>query len=225
MTDRRQFTAWIVSRGVVAGILASIVATSAPAADPGSWWSLVTHSDGVAGLYLNLDLGAAKYPSDIDVTAVPGISVRSVDSHTVIPAGALDFGWRLTPNFSAETGFADLGRTSAALANRGQVSVSVRGPTVAFIGSLPFDNWESYLKVGYLYSAAGVSIDGFPASASGTSLDTFDPFVAAGLLCAFDDHWYTRLEFEHYQGVGYVIANATESININVATVGVGFRF
>jgi hypothetical protein len=225
MIDRRRYAAWTVSGRVVAGILASTIATSASAADPGSWWNLVAHSDAATGFYVNLDLGAARYPSDIDVTAVPAISLQSVDSHTAALAGALELGWRFTPNFSAETGFADLGSTSAAWSNIGQVSLSIRGPTVAFIGFLPFDSWESYLKVGYLFSDADLSINGRPTLGSGASLDTYVPFVAAGVLYAFDNHWTTRLEFDHYQGVGYDFANATETININTATVGIGFRF
>jgi hypothetical protein len=223
MTDRRRLAAWRVF-GPVSGILASAIATAAPPYDPGSVWSLVTHSDNVGGLYVSLDLGAATYPHGIAV-AVPGIALQSADSHTVTTAGAIDFGWRFSPNFSAEAGFADLGRTTSAFTSGANMSLSIRGPTAAFIGSMGFDRWESYLKLGYLFSDAELTINGAPPLGSGASRDTFATFVAAGALYTFDDRWYMKLEFDHYQGVGYDVGDAAETTNINVGTVGVGLRF
>jgi OmpA-like transmembrane domain len=238
MTIRWPSAAWTDLRRVVLGVLVSALTTAALAADPGSfpnpYSDLVGYFRRASGFYLNLDLGAAKYPDSIDVGA-PSLILKSVDSRTVDTAWGLAFGWRFTPYFASEAGYADLGGETVVLtggaatnAALGNARLAIRGPTVAFIGSIPFDAWEGYVKVGYLFSDADLSFSGSNQTrpfGPDSSRTTPAPFAALGALYKFDDRWFTKLEVDHYQSVGYDSSNGTDTISVNVVAVGVGLRF
>ena len=226
-------------RQLVVGAVGCVGATTALGAEPGPFPSpdignLVEFFRQATGFYLDLDLGAATYPASLDGSTA-GLAVRLADSHTGDFAWGFAFGWRFTPNFSSEAGYADLGNTSGVLAGSpgangatGKFSLAIRGPTVAFVGTVPFDSWEGYVKVGYLFANADLSLlgsEGTLASGADSSRSTAAPFAAAGVVYRFDDHWSTELEFRRYENVGYDASNGTDTININAATVGVGVRF
>jgi OmpA-like transmembrane domain len=226
-------------RQFVVGALGCLGATAALAADPGPFPSpdignLVEFFREATGFYLGLDLGAAAYPASVEGSAAD-IAVRLADSHTGDFAWGFAFGWRFTPNFSSEAGYADLGNTSGVLAGSpgangasGRFSLAIRGPTVAFVGTVPFDAWEGYVKVGYLFANADLALlgsEGTLASGADASRSTAAPFAAAGVVYRFDDRWSTQLEFRRYENVGYDGSNSADTININAATLGVGVRF
>jgi hypothetical protein len=200
MTHRRRSAA-LTARHIVLGCFASTIATTA-LADPVPYPSIATnfldYFRAATDFYLDLDVGAALYPAIIAPT-VEGIAVRSVDSHTGDVAWGAAFGWRFTPYFAAEAGFADLGRTSAAITGnpitigaQGKLGLSIGGPTVGFVGTVPFDTWEGYLKVGYLFSQADLTISG-SAPIPDVSTSSYAPFVALGVRYEFDDRWYAKL--------------------------------
>jgi hypothetical protein len=226
-------------RQFIVGALGCVGATAALAAAPGFFPSpdtgdLVDFFRRATGFYLDLDLGAAAYPSALEGSTAD-IAVRLADSQTGDLAWGFAFGWRFTPNFSAQAGYADLGNTSGVLAGSpgangasGRFSLAIRGPTVAFVGTVPFDSWEGYVKVGYLFANADLALlgsEGTLTSGADASRSTAAPFAAVGVVYRFDDQWSTQLEFRRYENVGYDGSNSADTININAATVGVGVRF
>ena len=238
MTNRRSSAALRAIQRIVSGVLASVLATSALAADsgylPNTSLNLVNYFRSASGLYVDLDVGAAQYPNTIDVGA-PDIVLKSVDSRTVDTAWGLAFGWRFTAYFATEVGYVNLGRESVTLSDgsaanhaAGSATLAIQGPTIAFTGSIPFDAWESYLKVGYLFSNAGLSFSGTigPGPLGGDfSKESPAPFAALGVLYKFDERWYAKLELERYQNVAYDSSNTTNTVNVNAGTAGIGFRF
>jgi hypothetical protein len=238
MTNRWSSAALRAIQCVVSGVFPSVLATSAFAADsgylPDTSLDLVSFFRRANGLYVDVDVGAAQYPNTIDVGA-PDIVLKSVDSRTVDTAWGLAFGWRFTPYFATEVGDVNLGRESATLSDgsaanhaAGNVTLAIQGPTIAFTGSIPFDAWESYLKVGYLFSDADLSFSGSIGPGPlgyDFSKESPAPFAALGVLYKFDDRWYARLELERYQNVAYDSSNTTNTVNVNAGTVGIGLRF
>jgi OmpA-like transmembrane domain len=218
----------------VVGVFSCALASGPLAADPGSfpnpYANLVDFFRRADGLYLNLDVGGSAYPSTFD-GGVAGVAARFADTHTADLAWGLAFGWRFTPNFSSEAGFAALGSTSGTVVANGapgRFSLAIHGPTVAFIGTVPFDTWEGYVKVGYLFSNADLSVagsSGSPGPGGDTSRYSSAAFAALGVVYKFDERWYTKLEFQHYQNVGYNGNDGADTININAGTVGLGLRF
>ncbi len=203
---------------VVFGALVIIVTDSAHADDSGS--------------YADFDLGVAKYSYATEVK-FPSATLRAGDPGIKNTSWGLNVGYRFIPYLGAEAGYVSLGKASVPALDtasggtaHGTASFDSKGPTLALVGAVQLHDFELFLKLGYLFAHADLSVAGTNGS---TKLDTRvtastpAPLAGAGIRYAFNDHWHVKLEFDHYDGIGD--AATTGSVNINAATLGIGCRF
>ena len=204
---------------VVAGILA-LVATQSASADE-------------SGFYTDLDLGQAQYPYSTAIDS-HGVTLSSANPHVKDTSWDSTVGYRFTPYFGAEVGYVNLGKGSASLSDasdtgssQGAARFTSRGPTLSLVGAVQIGNLEAFLRLGYLFAHAVLSVattvDAAARLNTTVSANTLAPFAGLGLRYAFNDRWHLKLEFDRYDDVGD--AATTGTANINVATLGVGYRF
>ena len=203
---------------VVLGILAIVTARSAIA--------------GESGFYADLDIGQARYPYSALVN-LHGVTLRSVDAPIKDTSWGATAGYRFTPYFGSEVGYVNLGKASIPVANasepgatQGEARFTSKGATAALVGAVQVGNLEAFLRVGYLFSHADLSVaavDGSTKLNTTVSANRLTPFGGLGFRYAFDDFWHVKIEFDRYDDVGD--AARTGAANINVATLGVGCRF
>lgn len=203
---------------VVLGILTIVTARSAAA--------------GESGLYADLDIGQAKYPYSALVD-LHGVTLRSVDVPIKGTSWGATVGYRFAPYFGSEVGYVNFGKASPPVANapepgatQGAARFTSAGATVALVGAVQVGNLEAFLRVGYLFAHADLSVaavDGPTKLNTTVTANTLAPFGGLGFRYAFDDFWHVKIEFDRYDDVGD--AARTGAANINVATLGVGCRF
>ena len=201
---------------VALGILAIAAARSASAED--------------SGFYADLDLGQARYPYST-IIDLHGVVLSSVNPRIKDTSWGGTVGYRFTPYLGSEVGYVNLGKGSASVSDasgaaQGKASFTARGPTLVLVGAAQISNLEAFVRLGYLFAHADLTvaaIDG-PTKLNATiSANTPAAFGGLGFRYAFNDHWHLKLEFDHYDGVGD--AATTGTVNINIATFGVGCRF
>lgn len=108
----------------------------------------------------------------------------------------------------------------------GTASFDSKGPTLALVGAVQLHDFEMFLKLGYLFAHADLSVVGINGSTklnTRVTASTPAPLAGAGIRYAFNDHWHVKLEFDHYDRIGD--AQTTGSVNINATTLGIGCRF
>jgi hypothetical protein len=147
--------------------------------------------------------------------------------------GGGNVGYRFIPYFGAEAGYVSLGKgpvpaadVSGAGNTHGMVEFAARGPTLGLVGAVQVGNLEAFLKLGYLFAHADLSVtatDGATKLNTRLTASTPAPVAGVGLRYAFNESWHVKFEFDHYDRVGD--AQTTGAANINVAAFGIGCRF
>jgi hypothetical protein len=106
------------------------------------------------------------------------------------------------------------------------VGFTSKGPTLGLVGAVQVGNLEAFLKLGYLFAHADLSVaatDGPTKLNTRMTASTPAPVAGLGFRYAFNESWHVKFEFDHYDRVGD--AETTGAANINVAAFGIGCRF
>jgi hypothetical protein len=203
---------------VVSGGLAVFVTTLARADDSGS--------------YADFDLGRAAYSVATDVH-FPAVTLSAVDSHIKDTSWGVTLGYRFIPYFGTEVGYVSLGKESFPAVDiggdagaHGTTSFFSGGPTLALVGAFQVGYLEMFVRAGYLFARAELSVvgtDGATKLNGKMTATTPVPLGGIGLRYEFSERWHVKFEFDHYDGVGD--AESTGVANVNVATLGVGILF
>ena len=203
---------------VVFGILVLVAATSA-------------YADG-SGFYGDFDLGVATYSYATEVK-FPAVTLSAVDPRIKDTSWGLNVGYRFIPYFGVEAGYVSLGKGSVPAADaagagnaRGTVGFASKGPTLGLVGAVQVGNLEAFLKLGYLFARADLSVaatDGPTKLTTGMTASTPAPVAGLGFRYAFNESRHVKVEFDHYDGVSD--AETTGAANVNVVVFGIGCRF
>jgi hypothetical protein len=209
---------------VVFGILVMVAATAACADS--------------SGFYGDFDLGVASYSYATEVK-FPADTLSAVDPRIKVTSWGVNVGYRFIPYFGAEAGYVSLGKGSvpavgvsggagaSGVSNtHGTVGFASKGPTLGLVGAVQLGNLEAFLKLGYLFAHADLSVaatDGPTKLNTRMTASTPAPVAGLGFRYAFNESWHLKVEFDHYDGVGD--AETTGIANINVAAFGIGCRF
>jgi hypothetical protein len=203
---------------VVLGGAAIFAATASYAAD--------------SGFYGDFDVGRATYSYATDVN-LPVVTLSAADSRIKDTSWGATVGYRFTPHLGTELSYVSLGKASVPAADaagaglaHGTFNFSSRGPAVALVGAVQLGYLEMFLKLGYLFARADLSVagtDGATKLNAKVTASTPAPLGGLGLRYAFNDRWHVKLEFDRYDAVGNALS--TGAANINVATLGIGFLF
>jgi len=209
------------------------------------------------GFYVGATAGESLFhqsKGDFDAAIIEGfnnlhiptqIASSSLDK-THFAFGAL-VGYRVTPKFSIEAGYTDLGKltykssgqltliqnplfTSTETAN---VKSSAKGPTLAALGILPIStDWEIYGRAGLFFSKVTVDASttlihlgpGVNAQAiDSASANSVDPLISAGAAWHVVDHVTLRAEYTRFVNVGD--KDKTGEINVDLFNLGVTYSF
>jgi hypothetical protein len=185
-----------------------------------------------SGFYGDFDVGRATYSYASEVN-FPAVTLSAVDSRIKDTSWGATVGYRFTPHVGTEVGYVSLGKASVPAADaagagiaHGTFSFTSGGPAVALVGAVQVGYLEMFLKLGYLFAHADLSVAGTDGSTklnAKVTASTPAPLGGPGLRYAFNDRWHVKFEFDHYDGVGNT--QTTGAANINVATLGIGFLF
>jgi opacity protein-like surface antigen len=189
------------------------------------------HADD-SGFYADFDLGRATYSVATELH-FPADTLSAVDSHSKDTSWGATVGYRFTPHFGAEVGYVNLGKesfpaldASSGGSAQGAARFSSGGPTVALVGAFQVGYLEMFVKAGYLFAHADLSVagtDGVTKLNAKVTASTPAPLVGVGFRYEFSERWHLKVEFDRYDGVGD--ATSTGAPDFNVATVGVGYLF
>jgi opacity protein-like surface antigen len=181
-------------------------------------------------------------------TVINSSSLKKSD----VAFGAL-LGYRLTPAFSIEAAYIDLGQLKYnsndtvmqpfgngiyPFAASAFITTKAHGPTLTALGILPLSPaWEIYGRAGLFFSSvtlqAGVGLDlpllqlaGFGTKAGSfesVSANSVDPVVGVGAAWHVADHVALRAEYTRFINVGD--KDKTGEINIDLLNVGLTYSF
>jgi hypothetical protein len=185
-----------------------------------------------SGFYGDFDLGRATYSYAAAVN-FPAVTLSAAAPRIKDTSWGATVGYRFTPHFGTELGYVSLGKTSVPAADasgagaaHGTFSFNSGGPAVALVGAVQVGYLELFLKLGYLFEHADLSVAGTDGSTKlnvKVTASTPAPLAGLGLRYEFNDRWHGKLEFDHYDSVGNT--ETTGAANINVTTLGIGFLF
>ena len=191
-----------------------------------------------SGPYLGADLGWA-YSRDENVawrvSPATVLTGTGLNEHDII--WSLLAGYRFNRYFGVEAGYVDLGRFLTSLSGqsgtgtaRGNSAFSVKGETVAVVGTLPFGKWDFSLKGGVLFADTRLTISGTNGTTridDRVSTTTGHIFAGASLGYALDSHWRMQIGFADYfrVGSGGNDHGRINGPNIRALTGGVTYRF
>ena len=191
----------------------------------------VVHADD-SGFYADFDLGRATYSVATDVH-FPADTLSAVDAHIKDTAWGATVGYRFTPHFGSEVGYVNLGKesfpaldVSSGGSAHGTASFSSGGPALALVGAFQIGYLEMFVKAGYLFAHADLSVagaDGATKLNAKVTMSTPAPLVGVGCRYEFSERWHVKVEFDRYDGVGEGMS--TGGGNVNVGTLGVGYFF
>jgi hypothetical protein len=178
----------------------------------GAQFTVVASSAADFGFYLDAQFGLSKFDGTLGGSSARFIAANGVtsmdDSDT---AHLLSVGYRVTPNFGVELGYADFGRVESA--THGSVTGlffplnlpfdvtyeregTARGGMVTLIGSIPIRNWDLALKIGGLRVQSHTLVILKAQSTGGTFPRT----------TTVADEWETTTEIVAGTHVGYTLA-------------------
>jgi OmpA-like transmembrane domain len=185
-----------------------------------------------SGSYADFDLGRAGYSVAADAH-FPTVTFSAVDSRIKDTSWGVTFGYRFIPYFGTEVGYVSLGKESFPAVDVGgdagahaTASFSSGGPTLALVGAFQVGYLEMFVKAGYLFARAQLSVvgtDGATKLNTKMTASTPVPLGGVGLRYEFSERWHVKLEFDRYDGVGD--GESTGVANVNVTTLGVGVLF
>ena len=165
-------------------------------------------SDVTQPWYGGLDVSRSR----LDKNNIPGAtSVDKSDS-----AFGLNFGYRFTPNFALEGGYANLGKFSVTT-GAGTGNYKAQAWSLAPVGIWPLDDkWSLYGKLGL--TRAHSELGGLGGSERNTGW-----LAGIGTTYDFTKGLFGKIGWDRYEKVG---DNGTTGRNtIDTVGVGVGFRF
>jgi len=183
-----------------------------------------------SGFYADVDLGQAKYPYSTAVD-LHGVNLSSSRVPIKSTFWGATVGYRFTPYFGSEVGYINLSKSSVWVSDgsgtaRGEASFAAKGPTLALVGAVQVGNLEAFLRLGYLIARASLSVAGFDGATklnAAVTVNSPAPFGGVGFRFAVSESWHLKLEFDRYDRIGNPAV--TGVANINVTTLGVGWRF
>ena len=172
-----------------------------------------------AGWYGGLDIGRSHLGVDgSDVNGAlsrQGIAADSSIKHDDTAFG-FDLGYRVNRNFAIEGGYADLGKfhySSAAT----EGNYRAQAFSLSAVGLMPvWENLSVYGKAGIAHTQAKLEAPS-NASDSGNGL-----LIGAGVMYDINRSVYAKAGWDRYASVG---SDATGKGNVDLYTVGVGYRF
>ncbi|HEY0341249.1 MAG TPA: hypothetical protein VGC34_10620, partial [Steroidobacteraceae bacterium] len=166
---------------VVFGIMVIVVSESAYADDSGS--------------YADFDLGVAKYSYATEVK-FPSATLSAADPGIKNTSWGLNVGYRFIPYLGAEAGYVSLGKGSVPAADtasggiaHGTASFDSKGPTLALVGAVQLHDFEMFLKLGYLFAHADLSVVGINGPTklnTRVTASTPAPLAGVGIRYAFN---------------------------------------
>ena len=155
-----------------------------------------------SGLYIGGNVGPTKYRGD----DIGGFTTDRSDK-----GGKLYAGYEFTPNVALELGYADLGSYTSAIG-----SADGQGAFLDVVGKVPFTPQLSGIaRLGAFNGKVDGTLAGFEDSATKTT-----PKVGLGLQYDFTKNVALRGEWERYRFEAF-----GEKSNVDLATIGVKFRF
>jgi hypothetical protein len=207
------------------------------------------------GFYVGATAGQSLFhgnKSDFDAAIVDGFSVDGLSMHitsssldkTDFAYGAL-VGYRLTPEFSIEATYTDLGKLSYQSTGRltsgpffstnatADLTGSAKGPTLAALGIVPLSGaWEIYGRAGLFFSKVTLDVNtdmnNSPAGPvpttkghSSMSADSVDPLVGIGAAWHMVNRLTLRAEYTRFVNVGD--KDKTGEMNVDLFNVGVTY--
>jgi opacity protein-like surface antigen len=210
------------------------------------------------GFYVGATAGRSLFHQDkssadaavLDAFSANGLNVlfggsSSLDKTDFAFGGLI--GYRLTPQFSIEAAYMDLGKlryratdtvTSAyfvpPLAATVNLTGKVKGPTLAALGILPLSPaWDVYGRAGLFFSNVKLDADialnyglsgvSYAPGHGSVSANSVDPLVGLGVAWHLADHVALRAEYTRFVNVGD--KNKTGQINIDLFNLGVTYSF
>ena len=217
-SNRRQ-----LSRGAGLGILILCATGAAGAAE--------------SGPYLGADLGWGFTRGNVAWRNSPSTALGGPGLSDQDAAWSFSAGYRFNRFFGVEAGYVDLGHFSASLTGRSNAPdahadmiFSARGGTVAAVGTMPFGNWEAYLRGGVLFANTHITVSGSNDTVSiddRVSAETAHALAGVGLGYNVDAHWHAQIGVTGYFHVGSTVSSngRINGPNIRALTAGVTYRF
>ena len=155
--------------------------------------------------YGGLDLGGSH---------LSGLDLGSLDRNDT--AFGFDLGYRVNRNFALEGAYTNLGKFHySASAIDGDYRATAL--SLAAVGIMPLQaNWSLYGKAGLAHSEAKINA---PADASDSGNGVL---LGAGVMYDINRNVYAKAGWDRYANVG---GDATGKADIDVYTLGVGYRF
>ncbi len=208
-------------------ILASLIATSAFAAD--------------GGFYTYGAIGQSstnrKGQTDDAITGA-GVTAFTSSADQTDTAWKLQAGWRFNSYLAVEGGYVDLGKFTfdanyiAPFAGTRDGSLKTEAWNLGLVGSLPINEQFSLFAKGGLFSykakfqCSGTAI----ACPNPSRSDSGIPFYyGVGAAWNFNRNWFLRAEYEIYTNIGerYNIdgSTGTSRSDVKIGSIGVGYRF
>lgn len=154
------------------------------------------------------------------------VGPAAIDIDEVDAGFSLMVGYRINRYLAAELSYTDFGEYQRILRfpltfPTISTQISVRGPSVAVLGSLPLgEQWELFLRAGVLFADQEVS-----TSANSTFERDFSDEVAmggAGVQWSFATRWTARLEYQRSGNLQY--GNTAGESSIDQASLSVLFK-
>jgi len=183
--------------------------------------------------YADVNVGRASYSGEPNARL-------AADTLKRVATSTRDFAWSFAAGYhfneyvSLEAGFVDLGEISetfvdkmgGAEVNRGKISQSARGKTLALLAHRPSGNWDPFFKLGAIYAIVDfrgnvrVGESGFSGSD-----EHHDPraFFGVGVRYAFDDRWALSVSADYY--VKLVNLVRTSQTSAFSPRIGVAYHF
>ncbi|HEY0685389.1 MAG TPA: outer membrane beta-barrel protein [Steroidobacter sp.] len=229
----------MIKRGMIAaGVGMMLSAAPSMAANESTGWYF-----GATGGQAQADLDRAEYDAGIEgVFAQIGapLTSGSSDLEDTDVSWSLFGGYRLSPFFSLEAGYIDLGaseyRASGTVNPPGpspsttasySADVEVSGFTAAAIGMLPLgEMFQLHGQAGVLFTnleiSQAISLTGFGADSDRRSSDSRDFFFGVGGGLNIGEQWTLNLDWQRFKDVGD--EDETGETDIDRISLGVIYR-
>lgn len=112
------------------------------------------------------------------------------------------FGQYLSPNFSYEIAYADLGEYTASSAGNYDVKIELKAITADLMAHQHVHtNWDFFAKLGVAYWTTTLNYNDFTNSGSADE-SKWGPHIGLGFNYKINDQWLLGVEWEQYQNVG-----------------------